>query len=93
MDVFLYKLILNVVQNIILDFYCPRAKLGIELDGAGHFTPYGMECDNIKTEILSEYGIRVLHIENEMLRNMPDWVLGAIRQALNGNEHYKGNRL
>ena len=29
------------IETYILDFYCPAARLCIELDGASHFTPDG----------------------------------------------------
>ncbi len=71
------------IGNIILDFYCPKAKLGIELDGNHHFVAGGQIADDIKTEILHNYGIRVIHIENKLLWQMPDAILELILQELN----------
>ncbi len=50
--------------NYILDFYCPLAKLAIELDGSQHARQEGLEKDRIRTEYLNSLGIYVLHIPN-----------------------------
>jgi len=31
--------------SFILDFYCASAKLAVELDGSGHYTPEGKRYD------------------------------------------------
>jgi len=31
------------VDNYIIDFFCPEAKLAIELDGDGHYSEEGIE--------------------------------------------------
>lgn len=70
------------IGNYILDFYCPKAKLGIELDGNNHFSTIGIIADEIKIESLSEFNIRVLHFENKMIREMPELVIETIKQEL-----------
>ena len=71
------------IGGYILDFYCPKAKLCVELDGASHFTPYGLEADAARTEYLNQLGIRVLRFENRVLKESPELVIGAIKDALN----------
>lgn len=71
------------IGGYILDFYCPKAKLCVELDGASHFTPYGLESDAARTEYLNQLGIRVLRFENRVLKESPELVIGAIKDALN----------
>ena len=71
------------VGSYILDFYCPKAKLCIELDGASHFTPYGLEADSNRSQFLSKLGIRVLRFENRVLKETPELVIETIRNALN----------
>ncbi len=58
---FLKQKILGVC---VVDFYCAKAKLVIEIDGAGHFTPDGVEHDIERNEYLEQYGISVIHISN-----------------------------
>lgn len=67
----------------IVDFYCPKAKLCVELDGQPHYTPEGNDYDRVRTEFFSRLGIRVLRFENRHIREMPEAVLDAIRKALN----------
>lgn len=74
------------IGNIILDFYCPKAKLGIELDGNHHFLSGGQIADEFKTERLLDLGIRVIHIENKLLWQMPDTVLELIRRELDSSK-------
>jgi hypothetical protein len=73
------------VGMYILDFYCPAAHLGVELDGADHFTPDGEYNDERRMEYLwVEHGIRVLHFENKLIFEQPENVLETIRLALSG---------
>lgn len=70
------------VDNYVLDFYCPKHRLAVELDGAGHFTPQGAEYDQRRTAHLVACGIKVLRFENEDIFNYPDRILETIRDAL-----------
>ena len=54
------------VGPYIGDFYCPRLRLCIELDGEQHYTVEGVDHDDNRTEWLwREKGIRVVRIENK----------------------------
>ncbi|MDM8337142.1 endonuclease domain-containing protein [Mediterranea massiliensis] len=71
------------VGPFILDFYCPAARLGIEVDGQGHFTEKGINYDQCREEYLwRKHGIRLLRFENKQIFEYPDFVLNDIRQAL-----------
>ena len=60
------------VGEYILDFYCPELKLGIELDGQGHYTIEGSLRDGSRDNRLSARGITVLRIENRAIfENQP----------------------
>lgn len=55
----------------ILDFYCPRLRLAIEVDGGQHYTPEGLAYDEIRTKYLGRVGIDVVRFTNtEILRNI-----------------------
>ena len=54
----------RVIERYILDFYCSKAKLGIEIDGSQHYTPTGREYDENRAEILSMRGVFVLRFSN-----------------------------
>ena len=58
-----------VIGNYIVDFYCHRAKLVVELDGSQHYTPEEMENDRIRTEYLQSQGLQVIRFSNlEVMR-------------------------
>ncbi|MBQ4579617.1 MAG: endonuclease domain-containing protein [Clostridia bacterium] len=48
----------------VLDFYCAKAKLGIELDGAQHFHEDGLVYDENRTQYLNSLGIQVIRFTN-----------------------------
>jgi very-short-patch-repair endonuclease len=54
----------KVLGHYIADFYSARAKLVIELDGSGHYTPEGKSYDKERTEFLAGYDILVVRILN-----------------------------
>jgi len=52
------------IGDYIVDFFCPRAKLVIEVDGSQHFSDEMTEYDRIRNEYLSSLGLRVLRFTN-----------------------------
>ena len=70
----------------IVDFYCPGAKLAVELDGAVHSTPQAQDYDDARTHHLTASGVRVLRFENRAVFEQPDAVLAAIRTAATSPE-------
>ena len=54
----------KAIGNYIADFYCAKARLVIELDGSGHFTPEQAEKDKIRTKELESMNLRVLRFLN-----------------------------
>ena len=70
------------VGNYILDFYCPAAKLCVELDGKEHFTIQGDTNDYDRTEFLGSRGISVIRFENKEVWEDIDRVLEIIKLHL-----------
>lgn len=54
----------QIFANYIVDFYCPKVKLAIELDGGGHYTPEQKEYDDERTRKLGVLGIKVIRFCN-----------------------------
>jgi len=52
------------IGDYIVDFFCPRAKLVIEVDGSQHFSDEITEYDRIRNEYLGSLGLRVLRFTN-----------------------------
>ena len=50
--------------DYIVDFYCAKAGLIVELDGGGHYTPEQQVQDEVRTAALAEMGLRVLRVSN-----------------------------
>ena len=53
-----------VIGDYIVDFYCRKLRLAIELDGSQHYEESQMEYDTRRTEFLNELGIEVLRFTN-----------------------------
>ena len=54
----------KAIGNYIVDFYCAKAQLVVELDGGGHYTPEQVEKDRIRTEELEQMRLQVIRICN-----------------------------
>ena len=55
----------------IVDFYCPSAKLIIEIDGGQHYSENGIIKDKIRDTYLNNLGFEVLrYSDNEILTNI-----------------------
>ena len=55
----------KAIDNYIVDFYCAKAKLVIELDGGAHFENDNLIYDELRTKRLNEMGIKVMRISNK----------------------------
>ena len=55
----------------IADFYCPRAKIVIEVDGGQHSENEAIEYDKARDEYMVSIGLKVLRFTNiEVLTNI-----------------------
>ena len=54
----------KAIGNYIADFYCAKARLVIELDGGGHYSPEQQRKDDQRTNDLSTMNLMVLRICN-----------------------------
>ena len=61
----------KIIGNYIVDFYCPKACLIIELDGGQHYTDNGMQKDEIRDKFLVGLGFRILRFsDRDVLKNI-----------------------
>jgi very-short-patch-repair endonuclease len=70
------------IGNCVVDFYCPKCKLAIELDGEKHFNSIASEYDLRRNEFLSRHNARVLRLENRAVFEHPEVVLETIKRHL-----------
>ena len=68
----------RIIDSFIVDFYCAKAKLVIEIDGAQHYTPQGENHDRLRTEALQKYGLKVLRFSNNDVDSRFDYVCNTI---------------
>ena len=52
------------IGPFIVDFYCFQAKLIIELDGGGHYTPEQEAYDRRRDKEMEKFGLRTLRFCN-----------------------------
>jgi very-short-patch-repair endonuclease len=67
------------IGPFILDFYCPAAKLCVEVDGPAHAGQ--AEYDLSRDRWLAERGIKVLRISVDDVEKKPSAVLASIKRA------------
>lgn len=68
--IFQYPIICNKKNLFILDFYLPKYKLCIELDGSQHYTPPGQKADKRRTSLLKKEGIQVIRFMNRQVETI-----------------------
>ena len=66
----------------ILDFYCPKLKLAIELDGGQHAQDARQTYDAERSAYLKSQGIDVLRFWNNEVLQDTDSVLAVIAQKI-----------
>jgi very-short-patch-repair endonuclease len=64
--------------NFIVDFFAPRAKLVVEVDGSQHLTDSGINQDPKKEEYLNRKGFLVLHFNNSEVLKRTESVMEVI---------------
>ena len=52
------------IGDYIVDFYCPAAKLIVEIDGGQHYSEANIVKDEARDKFLSDLGFRVLRYSN-----------------------------
>ncbi len=72
----------RIIGNYIVDFYCPKAKLVIEIDGGQHYTDKGIEKDRIRDGYLIEQGLKVLRFSDKEVLRDTDYVLAIIFEKI-----------
>ena len=55
------------IENYIVDFYIPQAKLVIEIDGSQHESAENAKADAERDEVLNSWGIEVLRFSNRRI--------------------------
>ena len=68
------------IGDYIVDFYCPSAKLAVELDGGQRYSVKGRAKDEIRDEYLANLGLKVFRFSDlDVLKNM-EGVLAVLHE-------------
>jgi very-short-patch-repair endonuclease len=70
----------HTMDRFVVDFYCPEARLIIEVDGAVH--EYTQDEDALRTEFLESMGMRVSRFSNDDVLGKMEAVLARIGEIL-----------
>ena len=69
----------QIIDGVIVDFYCHAARLVVEVDGSGHLDQ--QEYDQARDAHLTDLGLKVLRFFNSDVDRDSDHVLEAILNA------------
>ena len=70
------------IDHYSLDFYCPRMRLDVEVDGKHHESRDTQESDQVRDKYLKSLGIEVLRFTNEEVLERVDTVITKISETL-----------
>jgi very-short-patch-repair endonuclease len=70
------------VAKFVIDFYCPRLKLAIEVDGDSHFSEGSEICDKARQDFIESFGISFLRFTNKEIYENLDEVLVKIEDCI-----------
>ncbi|NUJ98175.1 endonuclease domain-containing protein [Candidatus Gracilibacteria bacterium] len=73
------------INNFIVDFYIPKLKIVIEVDGETHFDEAGIAYDEERTQILEGLGLKVLRFTNKDIMENFDVVCRELEKELGIN--------
>ena len=74
--------------KFVVDFYCPTAKLIIEIDGSEHISQEKYDCE--RTNYLSKLGYRVIRFWNNEINTNINGVIMKIVEELNNTTPPRG---
>jgi very-short-patch-repair endonuclease len=72
----------KVIGNYIVDFYCDKVKLVVELDGSQHYEGTAMDYDAQRTVYLNSLGTTVLRFTNLDIQKNYSGVCTAIHMKV-----------
>jgi very-short-patch-repair endonuclease len=70
------------IGDYIVDFYCPRAQLVLEVDGSQHIKESVVRKDKHRNDYLKQQGIKVLRFDNLQVLSQLDAVVEKVHQTI-----------
>jgi len=70
------------IGDYIVDFYSPKAKLVIEVDGGQHYNIDGKQKDEVRDRYMKQMGLKVFRFSDAEILNNIDGVIEIIWEFL-----------
>ena len=74
----------KLIGDYVVDFYCDKAKLVIEIDGGQHFEDVNHQKDNTRDKYLTSLGLKILRFDNHQMNCEFDAVGQKIYSEIEG---------
>ncbi len=74
----------------IADFYSPKMKLVIEIDGSSHSEIDAIEYDEVRNKYIESLGITIIRFKNYDVMNNMETVLDILKQKIQSLPPYQG---
>jgi very-short-patch-repair endonuclease len=78
----------KLIGNYILDFYCSKLKLWIEIDGESHDRQWAY--DKERTYFLQKIGIKIIRYTNNQVYYQLEWVMLDLESRIKEREQELG---
>jgi very-short-patch-repair endonuclease len=71
----------RIIGNYIVDFYCPKAKLVVELDGSQHYEGVMLKEDKVRDDYMREHKLKVIRFsDRDVFENLNGVVERILRE-------------
>ena len=74
----------KLIGDYVVDFYCDKAKLVIEIDGGQYFEDVNHQKDNTRDKYLTSLGLKILRFDNHQMNCEFDAVCQKIYSEIEG---------
>ena len=75
------------VGEYSIDFYCPKLKLAVEVDGDSHLRADREKKDRVRQKYIEDFGIQFIRFGNEDICKNLDGVLMKLEEAVEERKH------
>ena len=73
------------IGDYIVDFYCPKPRFIIEIDGDSHYSEVAEEKDRRRTKYFTELGLEVVRFTNKEVAENIEGVILKIKSVVDKN--------
>ncbi|MGP0628978.1 endonuclease domain-containing protein [Nitrospina sp. 32_T5] len=78
------------IEKYVVDFYCPEARLAVEIDGPTHFNDAAEQQDPVRQQRIEKLGITVFRFTNDEVYQNMEGVLTKILEQLDASAGSSG---